>query len=84
MQSFGFKACPFCCVTVNNFVLSSLVGISGCCILIDLKIWTKSSVIGSVIFKYVLKSSVIGLMIHEFYIKSSVIQSYGLLIYLIL
>ena len=43
----------------------------------DLKIRTKSSVIGSVIFKYVLKSCVIGLMIHKFYIKSSVIQSYG-------
>ena len=41
-----------------------------------LKIWTKSSVIGSVILKYVLKSCVIGLMIHKFYIKSSVIQSY--------
>ena len=42
----------------------------------DLKIRTKSSAIGSVIFKFVLKSGVIGLMIHKFYIKSSVIQSY--------
>ncbi|CDY65782.1 BnaA03g56260D [Brassica napus] len=41
----------------------------------DLKIRTKSSVIGSVIFKSVLKSCVIGLMIHKFYNKSSVIQS---------
>ena len=43
----------------------------------NLKIRTKSSVIGSVILKFVLKSCVIGLMIHKFYIKSSVIQSYG-------
>ena len=43
----------------------------------DLKIRTKSSVIGSMILKYVLKLCVIGLMIHKFYIKSSVIQSYG-------
>ena len=43
----------------------------------NLKIQTKSSVIGSIIFKYVLKSCVIGLMIHKFYIKLSVIQSYG-------
>ena len=42
-----------------------------------MKIRTKSSVIGSMIFKYVLKSCVIGLMIHKFYIKSSVIQSHG-------
>ena len=42
-----------------------------------MKIWTKSSVIGSVIFKALLKSAVIGLMIHKFYNKSSVIQSYG-------
>ena len=43
----------------------------------DLKIWTKFSVIGSVILKFVLKSCVIDLIIHKFYIKSSVIQSYG-------
>ena len=43
----------------------------------DLKIRTKSSVIGFMIFKYVLKSCVIDLMIHKFYIKSSVIQSHG-------
>ena len=43
----------------------------------DLKIRTKSSVIGSMIFKSVLKSCVISLMIHKFNIKSSVIQSYG-------
>ena len=54
-----------------------VVGVIGCCILMDLKIRTKSSVIGSMIFKSVLKSCVIGLMIHKFYIKSSVIQSYG-------
>ena len=48
----------------------------GCCILMNLKIRTKSSVIGSVIFKSLLKSGIIGLMIHEFYIKTSVIQSY--------
>ena len=42
-----------------------------------LKIGTKSSVIGSMIFKYVLNSYVIGLMIHKFHIKSSVIQLYG-------
>ena len=42
----------------------------------NLKIRTKSSVIGSMIFKSVLKSYVIGLMIHKFYIKLSVIQSY--------
>ena len=53
-----------------------LVGGIGCCILMDLKIRTKSSVIGSMIFKSVLESCVIGLMIHKFYIKSSVIQSY--------
>ena len=53
------------------------VGIIGCSILMDLKIQTKSSVIGSIILKSVLKSYVIGLMIHKFYIKSSVIQSYG-------
>ena len=43
----------------------------------DLEIRIKSSVIGSMILKYVLKSCVIGLMIHKFYIKSNVIQSYG-------
>ena len=43
----------------------------------DLKIQTKYSVIGYVIFKSILKSGVISLMIHKFYIKSSVIQSYG-------
>ena len=43
----------------------------------DLKIRTKSSVIGFVILKSVLKSGVIGLMIHKLCIKSSVIQSYG-------
>ena len=42
----------------------------------DLKIRTKSNVIGFMILKYVLKSCVIGLMIHKFSIKSSVIQSY--------
>ena len=53
------------------------VRVIGCCILIDLKIRIKSSVISSMIFKSVLKSCVIGLMIYKFYIKSSVIQSYG-------
>ena len=48
-----------------------------CCILMDLKIWIKSSIIGFMIFKSVLKLCVIGLMIYKFYIKSSVIQSYG-------
>ena len=48
----------------------------GCCILKDLKIQTKSSVIGFMIFKSVLKSCVISLMIHKFYIKSSIFQSY--------
>ena len=43
-----------------------LVGVIGWCILMDLKIQTKSSVIGSVILKYVLKSCVIRLMIHKF------------------
>ena len=43
----------------------------------DLKIRTKSTVIGSIIFKSILKSCVISLMIHKFYIKSSVIQFYG-------
>ena len=43
----------------------------------DLKIRTKFSVIGSMIFKFVLKSCVIGSMIHKFYIKSNVIQLYG-------
>ena len=50
------------------------MGVIGCCILIDLKIQTKSSVIGSMIVKSVLKSCVIGLIIYKFYIKSSVIQ----------
>ena len=72
-------------------IFSNSVGIIGCCILMDLKIRIKSSVIGSmsfksvlkscvistIIFKSVLKSCVIGLMIHKFCIKSSVIQSYG-------
>ena len=52
------------------------MGVSGCCILMDLKIRTNSSVIGFMIFKSVLKSCVIDLMIHEI-IKSSVIQWYG-------
>ena len=56
--------------------MNVLVGVIGCYILMDLKIRTKSSVIGSMIFKYVLKSGVIDLMIHKFYIKTSVIQSY--------
>ena len=43
----------------------------------DQKVRTKSSIIGSMIFKSVLKSFVIGLMIHKFYIKSNIIQSYG-------
>jgi len=60
-----------------SFCHSTLLRVIGCCILIDLKIRTKSSVIGSMIFKSVLKSCVIGLMIHKFCIKSSVIQSYG-------
>lgn len=45
---------------------SFLVEVIGWCILMDLKIQTKSSVIGSVILKYVLKSCVIRLMIHKF------------------
>ena len=49
----------------------------GCCILMDLKIRTKSSVISSMIFKYILKLCVIGLVIYKLYIKSNVIQSYG-------
>ena len=53
------------------------MGVIGCCILIGLKIRTKSSVIGFMIFNSLLKSCVISLMIHKFYIKSSVIQSYG-------
>ena len=50
-----------------------LAGVIGCCILMDLKSRTKSSVISSMIFKSVLQSCVIGLMIHKFCIKSSVI-----------
>ena len=61
----------------KNLDFPDLVGVIGCCILMDLKIRTKSSVIGSMIFKSVLKSCVIDLMIHKFCIKSSVIQSYG-------
>ena len=38
------------------------MGVIGCCILIDLQIQIKSSVIGSIIFKYVLKSCVIDLV----------------------
>ena len=53
------------------------VRVIGCCILMDLKIRIKSSVIGFIIFKSILKSCVISLMIHKFYIKSSVIQLYG-------
>ena len=60
-----------------HYYFQHLVGVIDCCILMDLKIRTKSSVISSVIFKSVLKSGVIGLMIHKFYNKSSVIQSYG-------
>ena len=66
---------------VNKNVLCYL-GVIGCCIWIDLKIQTKSSVISYVILKSVLKSCVIGLIIHKFYIKSNVIQSYGFKIYL--
>ena len=43
----------------------------------NLKIRTKSSVTGFMIFKSVLKSCVIGFIIHKLYIKSSVILSYG-------
>ena len=46
--------------------LNNLVGVIGWCILMDFKIQTKSSVIGSMILKYILKSCVIRLMIHKF------------------
>ena len=62
----------------SNYISSNnSVGLTGCSILKDLKIRTKYSVIGFMIFKSILKSCVIGLMIHKFYIKSSVIQWYG-------
>ena len=53
-------------IYVNEIKVEGLVGVIGWCILMDLKIQTKSSVIGSTILKYVLKSCVIRLMIHKF------------------
>ena len=67
--------CNLSCLEADVCFWDMDTGVIGCCILMGLKIRTKSSVIGSMIFKFVLKSCVTGLMIHKFYIKSSVIQS---------
>ena len=51
-----------------------LEGVMGLCIFMDLKIQSKSSIIGSIILKSNFKSGVIGYMILKEFLESSVIQ----------
>ena len=66
------------------FIFKYYVKVIGCCILMDLKIRTKSSIIGSIIFKYILKLCVIGLMIHNSISNQVLFNRTDLLINLIL